>query len=74
LADALDVDRFAVAGWSGGGPHALAIAHVLGARVSKVALASSLAARLPDCSSHVWAGGGHYAVFAHREEFVGSLR
>jgi pimeloyl-ACP methyl ester carboxylesterase len=43
LMDALGVERFAVAGWSGGGPHALAVAHVLGERVSSVVLASSLA-------------------------------
>jgi pimeloyl-ACP methyl ester carboxylesterase len=43
IADALDLDRFAVAGWSGGGPHALSIAHTLGDRVSSVTVASSLA-------------------------------
>jgi pimeloyl-ACP methyl ester carboxylesterase len=43
LANALELERFAVAGWSGGGPHALAIAHALGDRVSSVTLASSLA-------------------------------
>ena len=43
VVDALGIDTFAVAGWSGGGPHALAIAHELPARVTKVALASCLA-------------------------------
>jgi pimeloyl-ACP methyl ester carboxylesterase len=43
LVDALGVERFAVAGWSGGGPHALAIAHALRDRVTSVTLASSLA-------------------------------
>jgi pimeloyl-ACP methyl ester carboxylesterase len=43
LADALGLAQFAVAGWSGGGPHALAIAHALGDRVTRVALASPLA-------------------------------
>jgi pimeloyl-ACP methyl ester carboxylesterase len=43
LADALDLERFAVAGWSGGGPHALAIASALPERVTKVALAACLA-------------------------------
>jgi pimeloyl-ACP methyl ester carboxylesterase len=33
-----------------------------------------LAARLPDCESHSWAGGGHYAVFAHWEEFLAGAR
>jgi pimeloyl-ACP methyl ester carboxylesterase len=43
LVDALGIERFAVAGWSGGGPHALALALELGDRVTRVALASSLA-------------------------------
>jgi pimeloyl-ACP methyl ester carboxylesterase len=43
LVDALGVERFAVAGWSGGGPHALAIAYALGDRVSSATIASSLA-------------------------------
>jgi pimeloyl-ACP methyl ester carboxylesterase len=42
LADALGIASFAVAGWSGGGPHALAIARQLGDRVTRVALASPL--------------------------------
>ncbi|MFE6857808.1 alpha/beta fold hydrolase [Nocardia sp. NPDC057668] len=40
LADHLDLDRFAVVGVSGGGPHALACAHRLGDRVSAVAVVS----------------------------------
>lgn len=43
LADHLGLASFAVAGHSGGGPHALAIAHQLGARVTKVVLAAPLA-------------------------------
>lgn len=42
LADELELGAFAVAGWSGGGPHALAIAHELGERVTRVVLASPL--------------------------------
>jgi len=42
LADHLGLERFAVAGWSGGGPHALAVAHELGDRISNVVLASPL--------------------------------
>jgi pimeloyl-ACP methyl ester carboxylesterase len=40
LADALELDRFAVAGHSGGGPHALAIAAHLPDRVTRGVLAS----------------------------------
>ncbi len=43
VADALELDSFVVAGHSGGGPHALAVAKVLGDRVTKVGLASSIA-------------------------------
>jgi len=43
LADALKLDRFVVAGHSGGGPHALAVATRLGDRVTKVGLAASIA-------------------------------
>ncbi len=43
LADSLGIEQFVVAGHSGGGPHALAIAHVLGDRVNRIGLASPLA-------------------------------
>jgi pimeloyl-ACP methyl ester carboxylesterase len=42
LADHLGLDRFAVAGLSGGGPHALASAAFLGRRVTAVALLSGI--------------------------------
>ena len=43
LADALGLDRFAAAGWSGGGPVALAVAARLGHRVTGVAVLAGLA-------------------------------
>ena len=43
LADALSISRFAVAGHSGGGPHAAAVAHDLPERLAGVALISSAA-------------------------------
>jgi pimeloyl-ACP methyl ester carboxylesterase len=42
LADALEIDRFAVIGWSAGGPHALAVAAVAPERVTRVALVASM--------------------------------
>lgn len=43
VADALGIDRFSVVGGSGGGPHALACAALLGDRVDRVACQSGLA-------------------------------
>jgi pimeloyl-ACP methyl ester carboxylesterase len=43
LAGQLGIDRFAVLGWSGGGPYALACAHAAPERVSAVGLVGSLA-------------------------------
>ncbi|HST49383.1 alpha/beta fold hydrolase [Jatrophihabitans sp.] len=43
IADALGIDRFAVSGWSGGGPHALAVAARLADRVTAVECQASLA-------------------------------
>jgi pimeloyl-ACP methyl ester carboxylesterase len=43
LANALDIDDFSMIGWSGGGPHALAVAHALGSRVRALALVGSFA-------------------------------
>jgi pimeloyl-ACP methyl ester carboxylesterase len=39
---ALDVERFAVIGWSAGGPHALAVAALAPERVTRVALVASM--------------------------------
>jgi pimeloyl-ACP methyl ester carboxylesterase len=41
LADSLDVDRFAVSGWSAGGPYAAACAYALADRVTALALVAS---------------------------------
>ena len=50
LADALGLERFAVLGWSAGGPHALACAVAMPARVTAVGLVSSAA---PFTGSHL---------------------
>jgi pimeloyl-ACP methyl ester carboxylesterase len=42
FADAAGLERFAVAGWSGGGPYALATAHELADRVTAVGLVCSV--------------------------------
>jgi pimeloyl-ACP methyl ester carboxylesterase len=43
FASELGIERFALAGWSSGGPHALACASALGPRISRVGLFSSAA-------------------------------
>ncbi|WP_345537408.1 alpha/beta hydrolase [Phytohabitans rumicis] len=43
IADALEIDRFAVVGRSGGGPHALAVAAMLPQRVTRAAVLVSIA-------------------------------
>jgi pimeloyl-ACP methyl ester carboxylesterase len=53
LADALDLERFAIVGVSAGGPYALACAHELGERVTGVAACSSLS---PLCAPHATPG------------------
>jgi pimeloyl-ACP methyl ester carboxylesterase len=50
-AAALEPDRFAVVGWSAGGPHALALAAVAPERVTRVALVGSMPP--PDLMSQV---------------------
>ncbi|HEV2591673.1 MAG TPA: alpha/beta hydrolase [Gaiellaceae bacterium] len=42
LADDLQLERFAVVGWSAGGPHALAVAAAAPERVTRVALVASM--------------------------------
>jgi pimeloyl-ACP methyl ester carboxylesterase len=42
LADERGVERFAVVGWSAGGPHALAVAAIAPERVTRVALVASM--------------------------------
>ena len=43
LADALEIDRFTVVGYSGGGPYALAVAASLGPRVQSAAIVAGAA-------------------------------
>lgn len=43
LTDELGLDRFAVLGWSAGGPYALACAHILARRISAVGVACGFA-------------------------------
>ena len=69
LLDALGAERFATYGWSGGGPHALACAALLGARVTGVACLASLApiAAEVDWFAGMVAPGGLRAAVDGRE-------
>ncbi len=73
IADELGLDRFAVLGRSGGGPHALACAALLPERVSRVALLVSLAPR--DALGLDWYGTMAASnVHAYREAEHGHQR
>jgi len=68
IADALDIQEFAVVGRSGGGPHALACAAHLHGRVHRAALLVSLAP--PDATGLVWDEGmttGNVQAFAEAD-------
>ncbi|MGR2753331.1 alpha/beta fold hydrolase [Agromyces arachidis] len=56
IADALGIERFAVLGYSGGGPHALACAALLGERVTA---AASIAGLAPIAPGDDWFAGMH---------------
>ncbi|GAA1059197.1 alpha/beta fold hydrolase [Agromyces bracchium] len=69
IADALGIDRFAVVGYSGGGPHALACAAVLPDRVSAAAvLASPAPLDGDDWFAGMHAPGALRAASVSREE------
>lgn len=79
IADHLGIDRFAVVGRSGGGPHALACAALLPERVTRTAALVSIAPA--DAQEIDWFGGmndGNARVFATADEdelkLVESLR
>jgi pimeloyl-ACP methyl ester carboxylesterase len=55
IADQLGIDRFYTVGWSGGGPHALACAALLGDRVIAAATLASVAPR--DADGLDWLAG-----------------
>jgi pimeloyl-ACP methyl ester carboxylesterase len=55
IADALGVERLLTVGWSGGGPHALACAALLGERVAAAATVASVAPR--DAEGLDWLAG-----------------
>ncbi|HEV7177564.1 MAG TPA: alpha/beta hydrolase [Solirubrobacteraceae bacterium] len=55
IADQLGIDRFYTVGWSGGGPHALACAALLGDRVIAAATLASVAPR--DAEGLDWLAG-----------------
>jgi pimeloyl-ACP methyl ester carboxylesterase len=69
IADALGIARFAVMGASGGGPHALACAALLGERVTGAVCLAGLAPFTQDLAwfDGMVAGGGLRAALAGRE-------
>src|SRR5215213_10482864 len=69
ILDALGVERFATYGWSGGGPHALACAALLGGRcVAAATLAGAGPADQPDLEFTAGMGEGNVQEFGTARE------
>jgi pimeloyl-ACP methyl ester carboxylesterase len=62
LADALGLDRFALIGMSGGGPHAVAAAHLLKSRILRLVLVSSVGP-IAECD-HIRMSHLHRMIFS----------
>jgi pimeloyl-ACP methyl ester carboxylesterase len=77
IADYLGIDDFAVAGRSGGAPHALACAALLPGRVTRAAALVSLAPKVgPDGMGPRWTEGmtqGNVDVYAHAARGIDAL-
>ena len=63
LADALGLDRFAMIGVSGGGPHAIAVAHRLKSRILRLVLVSPVGP-VAECD-HIRMSHLHRLIFSH---------
>jgi pimeloyl-ACP methyl ester carboxylesterase len=70
LADALGLDRFAVVGFSNGGPHAAAVAYRLAGRVSATALVAPIPPPDPPAGLRQLGTPGWYYPAARRAPFV----
>lgn len=71
LADALGIGRFTILGYSGGGPYALACAHMIPKRVDNMALVSSLAPfNLPGMLDGVTPANVQFLRFSERRPWL----
>jgi pimeloyl-ACP methyl ester carboxylesterase len=64
IADALGLDRFALIGVSGGGPHAVAAAVLLKARILRMALIGPVGP-IAECGDHIRMSHLHGLIFKH---------